>query len=133
MNLALTLFALLFTTIVMIIYYYSVFSQEKIKKYSKTGYALFIVHLLSVYLIVFTVLYLFFKLIINSKQIYPRRLGSIKYPKMPKINGSIFNENFKKLFREKQIPIPALPIKYYNNAVQGQLRAVENPPYIFWD
>ena len=117
----------------MIIYYYSVFSQEKIKKYSNTGYALFIVHLLSVYLIVFTVLYLFFKLIINSKQIYPRRLGSIKYPKMPKFNGSIFNENFKKLFREKQIPIPALPIKYYNNAVQGQLRAVENPPYIFWD
>ena len=130
MNLALTLFALLFTTIIMIIYYYSVFSQEKIKKYSNTGYALFIVHLLSVYLIVFTVLYLFFKLIINSKQIYPRRLGSIKYPKMPKFNGSIFNENFKKLFREKQIPIP---IKYYNNAVQGQLRAVENPPYIFWD
>ena len=130
MNLALTLFSLLFTTIIMIIYYYSVFSQEKIKKYSNTGYALFIVHLLSVYLIVFTVLYLFFKLIINSKQIYPRRLGSIKYPKMPKFNGSIFNENFKKLFREKQIPIP---IKYYNNAVQGQLRAVENPPYIFWD
>ena len=49
---------------------------------------------------------------------------------MPKFNGSIFNENFKKLFREKQFPIP---IKYYNNAVQGQLRAVENPPYIFWD
>ena len=46
MNPKLILFALILTTIIMTIYYFSVFSQEKIKQYSNSGFALFIVHLL---------------------------------------------------------------------------------------
>ena len=54
----LTLLALIISTIIMTVYYFSVFSQDKINNYSNLGFLLFIVHLVIVYFIVFIVLYL---------------------------------------------------------------------------
>ena len=133
MNPKLILFALILTTIIMTIYYFSVFSQEKIKQYSNSGFALFIVHLFIVYFIVFIVLYLFVKTLVNSKQIYPRRkLGHIKYPKFPNFNGSYFNENFNNLFRKRVSRGPFPTDKYFESPYQ-RIRAPQNSPYIFWD
>ena len=127
------LFALILTTIIMTIYYFSVFSQEKIKRYSNSGYVLFILHLIVVYYLVFIVLYLFVKTLVNSKQIYPRRnLGHIKYPKFPNFNGSYFNENFNNLFR-KRVPRGPFPTDKYFETPYQRIRAPQNPPYIFWD
>ena len=96
---------LLITTVIMIIYYFSVFSQNKIKRYSNLEFSLFIAHLPIVYLIVFSVLYLFIKMIIDSKYIYPRSRS--KYPTNPnysrpensRFNDLFFNQNFNRLFR----------------------------------
>jgi hypothetical protein len=90
----------------MTVYYFSVFSQDKINNYSNLGFLLFIVHLVIVYFIVFIVLYLFVKTIINSKNIYPRRS---KYPANPnysrpensRFNDLFFNQNFNRLFRRQ--------------------------------
>jgi hypothetical protein len=107
MNLVLTFSAFLISSIIMIIYYFSVFPQEKIRNWNNTVYTLFLLHLVIVYLIVFVVLYLFIKTIINSKQIYPRNRS--KYPKTPNytrpenslFKDLYFNQNFNNLFRRK--------------------------------
>ena len=133
MSLTIILFALILTTIIMTIYYYSVFSQEKIKQYSISGYVLFIIHLIIVYYFVFIILYLFVKTLVNSKQIYPRRnLGHIKYPKFPNLDGSYFNENFNNLFRKRVSRGPFPTDKYFETPYQ-RIRAPQNPPHIFWD
>jgi predicted secreted protein len=106
MNPNLILLALIISTIIMTVYYFSVFSQDKIKNYSNLVFSLFIVHLVIVYFIVFIVLYLFVKTIINSKNIYPRRS---KYPANPnysrpensRFNDLFFNQNFNRLFRRQ--------------------------------
>ena len=107
MNFTLILLALIISTIIMIIYYFSVFSQDKIKNYSNIGYALFLTHLIIVYLIVFIILYFFVVTIINSKQIYPRSRSV--YPKNPNYvrpensfyKDLYFNQNFNNLFQRK--------------------------------
>ena len=102
----LILLALIISTIIMTVYYFSVFSQDKIKNYSNLGFSLFIAHLAIVYFIVFIVLYLFIETIINSKNIYPKRS---KYPANPnysrpensRFNDLFFNQNFNRLFRKQ--------------------------------
>ena len=117
MSLIIILFALILTTIIMTIYYYSVFSQEKIKQYSISGYVLFIIHLIIIYYFVFIILYLFVKTLVNSKQIYPREY---------------FNENFNNLFKKRVSRGPFPTDKYFETPYQ-RIRAPQNPPYIFWD
>jgi len=107
MNLILIFFALAISTIIMTTYYFSVFSQDKIRNYSSMGYTLFLLHLIIIYLIVFVVLYLFIKTIINSKQIYPR--SPFKYsmspnytrPENSRFKDLYFNQNFNNLFRRR--------------------------------
>jgi hypothetical protein len=50
-------YPLLISAIIVAIYYYTVFSSEKIKKYSNIFYAFFISHLIIIYLWLFTVFY----------------------------------------------------------------------------
>jgi hypothetical protein len=110
MNLYLILPSVVITTIIMTIYYFSVFSQDKLKNYSNIGYAMFLTHLILLYLVVFIVLYLFIKTIINSKQIYPRRTRypsnpNYTRPEYPRFNDLFFNQNFNRLFRrQNRIP-----------------------------
>lgn len=106
MNPLLSLIAFVISSVIMIIYYFSVFSQDKIRNYSNIGYTLFLTHLIVIYLIVFIVLYLFIQTIINSKNIYPRRS---KYPANPNytrpgnsgFKDLYFNQNFNNLFRRR--------------------------------
>lgn len=133
MSLIIILFALILTTIIMTIYYYSVFSQEKIKQYSMSGYVLFIIHLIIIYYFVFIILYLFVKTLVNSKQIYPRIGSGLKFrgPSM-KLEDLYFNKNFNNLFK-KRVPRGPFPTDKYFETPYQRIRAPQNPPYIFWE
>ena len=50
-------YPLLIPAIIVVIYYYTVFSEEKIKKYSNILYSFFIAHLILIYLWLFIVVY----------------------------------------------------------------------------
>lgn len=50
-------YPLLIPAIIVAIYYYTVFSEEKVKKYSNILYSFFIFHLILIYLWVFIVVY----------------------------------------------------------------------------
>lgn len=123
------LLSLLISSIIMISYYFSVFSQDRINTYSNFGYFIFISHLIILLILTTVIIYLFLKTILNSK-IYPRsRSGKelrqpliydynspdtyeTRYPinTLRRFPSSIsnftdmLNENTKRIFRGSQTP-----------------------------
>ena len=133
MTLPLLLLSVIISSIIMTIYYFSVFSQDSLKEYSNLKWSIFVIQFIILFIVTTVIFYLFLKMIINSKQIYPRIGSGIKFrgPSM-KLEDLYFNKNFNNLFK-KRIPrgVPP-PIKYFENQFR-RVRAPQNPPYIFWD
>jgi hypothetical protein len=66
------LLSLLIASIIIISYYFTVFSRDKINNYTNLGYAIFLSHIIVLFILTTIILYLFITSILNSKQIYPR-------------------------------------------------------------
>ena len=117
----------------MTIYYYSVFSQDSLKEYSNLKWSIFVIQFIILFIVTTVIFYLFLKMIINSKQIYPRIGSGLKFrgPSM-KLEDLYFNKNFNNLFK-KRIPRGPFPTDKYFETPYQRIRAPQNPPYIFWD
>ena len=133
MTLPLLLLSVIISSIIMTIYYFSVFSQDSLKEYSNLKWSIFVIQFIILFIVTTVIFYLFLKMIINSKQIYPRIGSGIKFrgPSM-KLEDLYFNKNFNNLFK-KRIPRGPFPTDKYFETPYQRIRAPQNPPYIFWD
>ena len=133
MTLPLLLLSVIISSIIMTIYYYSVFSQDSLKEYSNLKWSIFVIQFIILFIVTTVIFYLFLKMIINSKQIYPRIGSGLKFrgPSM-KLEDLYFNKNFNNLFK-KRIPRGPFPTDKYFETPYQRIRAPQNPPYIFWD
>ena len=133
MTLPLLLLSVIISSIIMTIYYFSVFSQDSLKEYSNLKWSIFVIQFIILFIVTTVIFYLFLKMIINSKQIYPRIGSGLKFrgPSM-KLEDLYFNKNFNNLFKKRIPKIVPPPIKYFENQFR-RVRAPQNPPYIFWD
>ena len=133
MTLPLLLLSVIISSIIMTIYYFSVFSQDSLKEYSNLKWSIFVIQFIILFIVTTIIFYLFLKMIINSKQIYPRIGSGLKFrgPSM-KLDDLYFNKNFNNLFK-KRIPRGPFPTDKYFETPYQRIRAPQNPPYIFWD
>lgn len=133
MTLPLLLLSVIISSIIMTIYYFSVFSQDSLKEYSNLKWSIFVIQFIILFIVTTIIFYLFLKMIINSKQIYPRIGSGLKFrgPSM-KLEDLYFNKNFNNLFK-KRIPRGPFPTDKYFETPYQRIRAPQNPPYIFWD
>lgn len=133
MTLPLLLLSVIISSIIMTIYYFSVFSQDSLKEYSNLKWSIFVIQFIILFIVTTVIFYLFLKMIINSKQIYPRIGSGLKFrgPSM-KLEDLYFNKNFNNLFK-KRIPRGPFPTDKYFETPYQRIRAPQNPPYIFWD
>ena len=133
MTLPLLLLSVIISSIIMTIYYFSVFSQDSLKEYSNLKWSIFVIQFIILFIVTTIIFYLFLKMIINSKQIYPRIGSGLKFrgPSM-KLEDLYFNKNFNNLFK-KRIPRGPFPTDKYFETPYQRIRAPQNPPHIFWD
>ena len=93
MTLPLLLLSVIISSIIMTIYYFSVFSQDSLKEYSNLKWSIFVIQFIILFIVTTVIFYLFLKMIINSKQIYPRIGSGLKFrgPSM-KLEDLYFNK-----------------------------------------
>jgi Na+-driven multidrug efflux pump len=99
--------SLIVSAIVITAYYYSVFKQDKIKRYSYSTFILFILHLIGLYVFITIFLYFFIKLVLGSPHIYGRGRATYNPARSGSFSDLFFNQNFKNLFRRNN----RMPIK----------------------